>query len=114
MNDIEVEEKIMLAGSEGYWSYYDLASKLEKRFPNEDVYNLCSALGENAVSWPDGELLDIKLLVQGENEGPDWVWAVKIHNETLRETKIFIGQGGCDYTGWDCQSWFEWVTEISL
>jgi hypothetical protein len=35
-----------------------------------------------------------------ENDGDDWRWILKFKNSTFGAL-----QGGCDYTGWDCQSW---------
>lgn len=37
--------------------------------------------------------------VCGENDGADWWWILKLKNN-----KFFLLSGGCDYTGWDCQS----------
>jgi hypothetical protein len=36
---------------------------------------------------------------EGEN-GDDWRWVV-----ALTDGRFAFIQGGCDYTGWDCQSW---------
>lgn len=33
---------------------------------------------------------------EGENDGENWRWIVKLHDDRL----VCI-EGGCDYTGWD-------------
>ncbi len=37
--------------------------------------------------------------VPGHNDEDDWFWVGKLKNG-----KFFGARGGCDYTGWDCQS----------
>lgn len=37
---------------------------------------------------------------EGENDGDDWRWILLMDDGRY----VFL-QGGCDYTGWDCQSW---------
>lgn len=36
---------------------------------------------------------------EGENEGDDWRWILR-----LKDGRNVCLIGGCDYTGWDCQS----------
>lgn len=36
---------------------------------------------------------------EGENDGDDWRWIL-----LLNDGRYAFLQGGCDYTGWDCQS----------
>ena len=47
-------------------------------------------------------LLDIKQVLavhEGENDEANWHWLIKLNNR-----KVVYLEGGCDYTGWDCQS----------
>lgn len=37
--------------------------------------------------------------VCGENDGFSWYWILQMRDGTFANA-----QGGCDYTGWDCQS----------
>ena len=37
--------------------------------------------------------------VNGENDGPDWVGLFR-----LNDGRYLVAEGGCDYTGWDCQA----------
>lgn len=60
--------------------------------------DLLSALNHNQVvlSAPVAEVL---LQLTGENDERDWHWLVKLENG-----KHAYITGGCDCTGWDCQS----------
>lgn len=63
-------------------------------------YDLVSCLKYNPQ---DFSLLDIERVLavwEGENDGEDWRWVLRLHDGRF----VFL-QGGCDYTGWDCQSW---------
>jgi hypothetical protein len=37
---------------------------------------------------------------EGERDADDWHWILELNNG-----KFVYLRGGCDYTGWDCQSW---------
>jgi len=39
---------------------------------------------------------EILALVNGENDGPDWIGLFR-----LKDQRILLAYGGCDYTGWD-------------
>ena len=50
----------------------------------------------------DFEETDIKKIiaeVAGENDEYSWYWIVSLNSD-----KFALLEGGCDYTGWDCQS----------
>lgn len=42
------------------------------------------------------DVVEVIAAVNGENEGPDWVGVFR-----LRDGRILLANGGCDYTGWD-------------
>lgn len=42
--------------------------------------------------------------VYGENDEAEWYWVI-----ALKDGTHGLGVGGCDYTGWDCQSWFKFT-----
>jgi hypothetical protein len=45
------------------------------------------------------DVVEIKAQLEGENDGPTWiVWG------RLKDGRWFFAEGGCDYTGWDCQA----------
>ena len=60
---------------------------------NEDLLQACEC---NNIRYSDIE--DVLLEITGENDGADWHWIV----ETTFGCAYI--HGGCDYTGWDCQS----------
>jgi hypothetical protein len=62
----------------------DLQYALENNPPNE---------------FKPEEITHIVAEVCGENDGCDWWWILKLTNN-----RFFLLSGGCDYTGWDCQS----------
>lgn len=53
------------------------------------------------ISWPFvlAEIHSVKAAIFGENDGANWHWIVE-----LCDGRFGYVEGGCDYTGWDCQS----------
>lgn len=45
------------------------------------------------------KVVEIIAAVNGENDGNDWVGLF-----LLDDGRYLIAEGGCDYTGWDCQA----------
>ena len=45
------------------------------------------------------KVIEIIAAVNGENDGPDWVGLF-----LLDDGRYLVAEGGCDYTGWDCQA----------
>lgn len=86
---------------EGYWRF---GQALDELFPGQDADEFASGCANNA--WgPAGDhgIVGILMAEQGDRDGPDWVWLVQLDNG---ETYFYAG--GCDYTGWDCQSDMRW------
>ncbi len=54
--------------------------------------------GSNVDRTPPkrSDVEEIIALVNGENDGPDWVGVFK-----LKDGRYLVASGGCDYTGWD-------------
>lgn len=46
------------------------------------------------------DVVEIVSMEEGEHEGPSWLGVFK-----LRDGCFAFLTAGCDYTGWDCQSW---------
>ncbi|HEY7418635.1 MAG TPA: hypothetical protein VH593_25885 [Ktedonobacteraceae bacterium] len=63
---------------------YDLASYLEY---NRDIYTL-------------EDIANIHAEVPGHNDEDNWYWVLE-----LNDGRFVLTSAGCDYTGWDCQSW---------
>lgn len=64
-------------------------------------YDLKACLGYNPQETFKVIDIDKVLAVwEGENDEDDWRWVLR-----LKDGRFVFLQGGCDYTGWDCQSW---------
>lgn len=85
---------------------WNIGTILEHFFPNEDPINFAQACAYN--DWgpvlKDGSLQieGLLMLEEGEHDGDECVWLVRASGHH------FIATGGCDYTGWDCQSHLRW------
>lgn len=68
---------------------------------SEIDYDLRACLEYNPQDGFTVEDIENVLAVwEGHNDGDDWRWILK-----LKDGRFVFLQGGCDYTGWDCQSW---------
>lgn len=89
-------------------SMYDMTKEDQERLKLAGVdYSLSGCLEYNSQPF---DLLDIEKVLavwEGENDGDDWRWIIKLTKTASKvhgNSFVFL-QGGCDYTGWDCQSW---------
>lgn len=101
--------KIVLPGSEGYWDGWEFGRELEAAFPLQDGGDFAAACqynGYGPLGYGDATVGVVGLLMveQGEHDGPNWVWLVTTH-----EGEHWWAIGGCDFTGWDCQSSLDWT-----
>lgn len=60
--------------------------------------DLVSAMSFNGVV-PSSPIMEVLATIDGCNDGPAWHWIVLLESGTFAYVT-----GGCDYTGWDCQS----------
>lgn len=97
-------EPVELPGSEVWNDMWGWGRTLEIAFPNQETDAFATCVSYNDSGPTDTQkIADLVCDEVGENEEADWVWTVKFGDgSTWRMT------GGCDYTGWDCQSWNEW------
>ncbi len=72
---------------------------------NDDT-DLAYALENNSVTASSDTVTEVLGYIAGQNDGQDWHWLVKLAND-----KVAYLRGGCDYTGWDCQSYVTLVNE---
>lgn len=82
----------------------DDVSEYERRDKLSDAigYDIVAALYSNpgkGLAWVDLEGATVLLELTGGNDGPEWHWLVR-----LADRRHAYIHGGCDYTGWDCQS----------
>lgn len=61
--------------------------------------DLQSCLQYNPQGFALRDIEKVLAVYEGENDGEDWSWILK-----LKDGRIALLVGGCDYTGWDCQS----------
>lgn len=98
---------VQLAGSEEWEGYWEFGERLDVAFPGQEGHDFASAANYN----DSGPLADESLSItglwcahRGYNDGDDWVWIVD-----LSDGSQWWMKGGCDFTGWDCQSNNEWA-----
>lgn len=96
---------VSLPGSLGWESAYEFGQTLEERFPGQDGWNLSSAMEHNGMGplSDNNGIAELVLLKQGARDETSWVWRV-----TCEDGNVWIAEGWCDYTGWDCQSGLRW------
>jgi len=63
-------------------------------------YDLFCCLRYNPQNFTIEEIVRVLAVVEGENDGADWHWVILLTNKFV----VYL-TGGCDYTGWDYQSW---------
>jgi hypothetical protein len=107
------DNKIILPGSETYWSGYEFGETLDKQFPDQDAIDFATAIAYAAprpAELQDKPVIALKMIQQGENDGRNWLWAVQF--EGAYDGDWWVLCAGCDYTGWDCQAGGHW-TKVS-
>jgi hypothetical protein len=67
-------------------------------------YDLEACLQYNPQQFAIDDIARVLAVWEGQNEGDDWRWVLQLKHERGALGFVFL-QGGCDYTGWDCQSW---------
>jgi len=64
-------------------------------------YDLSACLEYNPQpSFTVDDIERVLAVFEGTNDETDWRWII-----LLKDNRFAALQGGCDYTGWDCQSW---------
>lgn len=78
-------------------SYYDNPEKYSAVGVD---YDLFACLDNNPQEgFNVGDIAKVLAVFEGENDGHDWHWILRLNDDRF----IYL-TGGCDYTGWDCQS----------
>lgn len=73
--------------------------KFNSKKPNYENDDIVYAFDNNSLG-EKLEMIDVIVAeVCGENDGVDWYWILQTKDGTFSNA-----EGGCDYTGWDCQS----------
>lgn len=99
---------IRISGDEDWYDGYMLGTDLDKRFPDQDADEFGVAVGYHGFPEIDGDgaITSFEMIQQGWNDGDNWIWRVGI------DGCIWVAEGGCDYTGWDCVSNLFWVETL--
>jgi hypothetical protein len=58
-----------------------------------------SSVPEKALVFTRDDVVECIAMQEGENDGPSWIGVFKLANG-----RYAFAEGGCDYTGWDCQA----------
>lgn len=89
-------------------SYWDLPQEEQDRLTKAGAdYDLRACLEYNPQAFNLSDIEKVLAVWIGENDGDDWRWVIKVTKKCADKKGgryVFL-QGGCDYTGWDCQSW---------
>jgi hypothetical protein len=67
-----------------------------------DQFDFANAFAYNSDSAPFhlGQVIDVEVVQRGENDERVWIWMLSTGWD-----RLWSAVGGCDLTGWDCQSW---------
>lgn len=79
-----------------YQDAYVRSYALEDRLKN---YDLVVAMREHGYIDQAEKIESVYLEIKGCNDGPNWHWICQ-----MMDGSWMYVEGGCDYTGWDCQS----------
>lgn len=106
--DINDYPVINLNSDDRWARAYDNAAAWDKMWPEQDAFDFLAACEYNGLGpLTEGvKVKDLTMVKQGERDESEWIWHV-----TLEDDTVWQARGGCDYTGWDCQSNLTW-TEI--
>jgi hypothetical protein len=101
MNDVPV---VQIPAAVNWQAGYEHGLKMDGLFPGQDASVFCSAVEFNDIGPLSGRsITGLVMNQEGYNDGDEWIWKVTLDNGT-----VWIAEGGCDFTGWDCQSWLSW------
>ena len=72
-------------------------------------YDLDACLRYNPQPFTVEDIEKVLAVWEGENDGDDWRWIIKLSKNSgdANGGRFVFLEGGCDYTGWDCQSFAE-------
>ena len=79
----------------------------QKAFEEKGVdYDLSACLEYNPQSFTVLDIEKVLAVWEGERDEEDWRWVIKVNKQCADKNggRFVFLQGGCDYTGWDCQS----------
>lgn len=93
-------------------SYYDLSKEEQDSIDAAGVdWDLQYCLEYNPQDYLVTDIKNVIAYVPGEHDGKQYYWIFQLKNNQI----VYL-TGGCDYTGWDCQSWANttYLTDASI
>lgn len=78
--------------------YYDHQEDATERRIDSDLSSCCE-YNDVGNGFRLEDVAYVLAALMGENDGPDFHWIIAMKDHTYAYVS-----GGCDYTGWDCQS----------
>lgn len=87
--------------------------EMQKDYESRGIdWDLEGCISYNTFPFTLDDIEKVLAVVEGENDEKDWNWVIQLKDTCViamerNEYYAFI-MGGCDYTGWDCQSWGTW------
>lgn len=88
-------------------SIYDFSKEKQAEFEAAGIdYDLSACLEYNSQSFDITDIEKVLAVWEGERDEEDWRWVIKVTKQCAEKNggRFVFLQGGCDYTGWDCQS----------
>jgi hypothetical protein len=69
-------------------------------------YDLVACLEYNPQDFKVEDIEKVLAVIEGEYDGADWHWLLQVKRGRPDRPyfETYYLTGGCDYTGWDCQS----------
>lgn len=89
-------------------SIWDFSKEEQEKMAKAGIdYDLSACLEYNGQSFDITDIEKVLAVWTGERDEEDWRWVIKVTKQCADKNGgsfVFL-QGGCDYTGWDCQSY---------
>lgn len=88
-------------------NYFDNSVEYTTRGIDYDLHACLEYNPQNAFNVDD--IASVLAVYEGQNDSTDWRWLIQ-----LKDNQFVYLRGGCDYTGWDCQSWASGITVADI
>lgn len=94
-----------------YETWRDLSDERRKEL-DDGGYDLFACMEYNRPPFSPKDIVRVRMVQEGERDGDIWEWIVDVQTDSRRIVRYYVS-GGCDYTGWDCQS-HAYYTEVKI
>lgn len=89
-------------------SIWDFSKEKQEKMEKAGIdYDLSACLEYNPQLFDITDIEKVLAVWEGERDGDDWRWIIRVTKQCADKNggRFVFLQGGCDYTGWDCQSY---------